>query len=409
MDSDLTKFRPYIPRLAATRRLAAIARTLPDAAAADACQRFTVGIEEELFLVDARSLDCVETMPAVFLADAKAELGDRVKREIISSMVEIVTGAHESLANAGEELRTLRATLAVIARRHGLALLACGTHPFADWRRQTVTPKARYDAVASSLGGLTTRVHLCGLHIHVAIPDPEQRISVMNRAQAFLPVFLALSTSSPFWRGASTGLKSYRSAANDETPRTGLPTRFADAAEFERFVEKLTAAGFIPDQTFLWWAIRPSLKYPTLELRIADCCTDWRDAIAIAALYRCLVHTLVFDPSIGAEWEDHHWLVNNENRWQAIRYGLGGQILDPAHGSTQTMPQRIRQLVRLLMPSAEALGCVRELDSVAEILDRGTSADQQTRLYDLAVARGARGHEAVRQVAADIALRTLAA
>lgn len=405
-----TTFRPYRPRQVSTRRHDALRRTL-DAQSSPStdAERFTIGLEEELFLVDAETFDCVEAMPEAFLAEAKAALGDSVKREIITSMIEIVTCTHSTLAAAGDELRAVRVELAAIAARHGLALLACGTHPFSDWRRQTLTAKPRYLEVAGELGAVSQRIHVCGLHVHVAMPDPAQRVSVMNRAQAFLPLLLALSTSSPFWRGAATGLKSYRSAAYNESPRTGLPVRFADGAEFERFVEKMQAAGFIPDQSFLWWAIRPSLRYPTLELRIADVCTDWRDAIAIAALYRCLVHTLVQDASLGAAWEEHHYLVNNENRWQAIRYGLGGSILDASAGSTLPMSARVRELLDMLAPSATVLGCVAELESVSEILRRGTSADRQSRSYQRALDGGASPDAAVRQVAADIARWTLAA
>ena len=362
-----------------------------------------------MFLVDASTFDCVERMPAEFLADAKAALGDHVKREIISSMVELVTTPSDCLGAVAAELVSMRASLAATAHAHGLALLACGTHPFSDWRLQTLTAKPRYDLVAGSLASLSTRIHLCGLHIHVAVPDPQLRISVMNRLQQFLPLFLALSTSSPFWRGASTGLKSYRSAANDESPRTGLPTRFTDAGEFDRYVEKMTVAGFIPDQTFLWWAIRPSLNYPTLELRISDCCTDWRDAIAIAAIYRCLVHALALDPTIGDAWEDHYYLVNQENRWQAIRYGLEATVLDPVTGKIQPIRRCIREMVARLAPGARALGCDAELRDVLRILEIGTSAERQTDRHDAAVDRGAGPLEAMRLVAAGIAHETLAA
>ena len=360
-------------------------------------------------MVDAESFDCIGEMPPAFLQDAEAVLGGHVKREIIASMIDLATGTHQSLGKAADELKSMRALLAIIARRHGLALMACGTHPFSDWRSQVLTQKARYAVVADSLGTLSKRVHVCGLHVHVALPDPRQRVEIMNRAQGFLPVFLALSTSSPFWGGAATGLKSYRSAAYDETPRTGLPVRFADADEFNRFVGKMSAAGFIEDGSFLWWAIRPSQRYPTLELRIMDSCTDWRDPIAIAALYRCLVQALVADPALGAAWEDHHYLINNENRWQAIRYGLGGQMLDPAEGSKQAMADRVLALVDLLQPSAAALGCMAELDSVTDILGRGTSAELQSEAFRVALASGADNDQAVRCVAADIAHRTLAA
>ena len=415
VNPSLTRYRPYRPRFPVGMRPLPSSPRPPSAQhAAGSLQqpepgRFTVGLEEEMFLVDAGTLDCVERMPGAFLADAKAMLGDRVKREIISSMIELVTRPSNDLSAVAAELVSLRASLAATAHAHGLALLACGTHPFSDWRQQTLTAKPRYDLVAGSLGSLSTRIHLCGLHIHVAVPDAEQRISVMNRLQQFLPLFLALSTSSPFWRGAPTGLKSYRSAANDETPRTGLPTRFNDAGEFDRYVDKLTAAGFIPDQTFLWWAIRPSLKYPTLELRISDCCTDWRDAIAIAALYRCLVHALTLDPTICDTWEDHYYLVNLENRWQAIRYGLDATVLDPVTGKVQPMRRCVREMVARLAPGAKALGCNAELRDVLRILEIGTSAERQTVMHEVAVDRGAGPLEAMRLVAAGIANETLAA
>jgi len=372
-------------------------------------EAFTIGMEEELFLVDAAELQCVEQMPEAFRLEAKAALGDHVKREVIGSMVELVTSVHQSVASAGEELRFLRATLAGIAQRHGLALLASGTHPFANWREQRVTPKPRYDVVAESLGSLVKRVHACGLHTHVAVRDPTVRISVMNRIQRFLPILLALSTSSAFWRGEPTGLKSYRSAANDETPRNGLPTRFRDEEEFQRFVAKLMAAGYIPDQTFLWWSIRPSLRFPTLELRITDCCTQLRHAVALAALYRCLVHTLAGDPDIAAEWEDHHYLLNCENRWQAMRYGIDARLIEPVTGATETVANLARSLVRLLEPSALQLGCADELRSVEAILEDGTSADRQLRIYQAALAQGAGPAEATRLVAAEIAALTLSA
>lgn len=411
MRTEQNHYRPYRPRQATRHRIgdAGGCQTVAASPQPQDAADFTIGLEEELFLVDAATFDCIGEMPAGFLRDAQAALGQHVKREIITSMIELATAPHQSLAKAATELRSMRARLSVIAQQHGLALLASGTHPFSDWRSQILTRKARYAAVAETLGSLSRRVHVCGLHVHVAVPDPRQRVEIMNRAQGFLPVFLALSTSSPFWGGAPTGLKSYRSAAYDETPRTGLPIRFADAEEFERFVEKMRTAGFIADGSFLWWAIRPSLRYPTLELRIMDSCTDWRDTIAIAALYRCLVHALVADPGLGAAWEDHHYLINDENRWQAIRYGLGGEMLDPAEGSTQAMTARVRALVSRLRPSAVALGCEAELDSVNGILARGTSAEIQTEAYRVAVAGGACQLEAMRCVAADIAERTLAA
>jgi carboxylate-amine ligase len=359
----------------------------------------TIGIEEELFVVDAVTRDCVADMPAAFFAEAEAALGDSVKREIISSMIELVTTRHRSSATALQEITANRRALATIAERHGLALLACGTHPFSDWQEQRLTDKPRYDAVAQSLGALSKRVHVCGLHVHVEIADPEARISVMNRAQRFLPLFLALSASSPFWRGAPTQLASYRSAANDETPRTGLPSRFESDAEFREFVGKMTTAGFIPDQSFLWWAIRPSLKYPTLELRISDCCTFPSHAIAIATLYRCLAYKLEYDGAFAAQWSDHHYLINGENRWQAIRFGLAARFMDPATAETRPISDVIADLAETVAPVALELGCADELSFVDEILTDGTSADRQCAVYDRAIAAGKSQSAAIARVA----------
>ncbi len=415
MTLDQSTFRPYRPRYPWVRRTEVEAEAskarLPVAMPRRGvdCDRFTIGLEEEMFLVDGRTLDCVEVLPEPFLLDAMAALGDNFKLEIIASMLELVTGAHTSLNAAGAELRDLRSRLGEVAARHGLALMVCGTHPFADWRRQTLSPKSRYQHVASSLGQISKRIHVCGFHVHVALPDVSQRIAVMNRAQVYLPLLLALSTSSPFWLGEVTGLQSYRSAAYDESPRTGLPIRFADAAEFDRFVGKMEAAGFIPDQSFLWWAIRPSMRYPTLELRIADSCTAAADAISVAALYRCLVHALYYDTTLGAAWEEHHYLVNNENRWQAIRYGLGGKLLDPSVGSALPMVEEVRALVERLRPSAVALDCEEELDGVESILRHGTSADRQKRSYQLSLASGATADAAVMRVASDLVEWTAAA
>lgn len=357
-----------------------------------------IGIEEELFVVDAHSRDCVTEMPAAFFAEAEAALGGCVKREIIASMIELVTARHQSLPDAAEEMAANRHRLAEIASHHGLALLACGTHPFADWTMQRLTDKPRYDAVSDSLGVLARRVHACGLHVHVEIPDREMRISVMNRIQRYLPVLLALSASSPFWRGAPTGLASYRSAANDETPRTGLPVRFADDAEFRLYSAKMKSAGFIPDESYLWWAIRPSLRYPTLELRVADSCTKPAHAIAIAALYACLVWRLIGRPEVASGWRDHHQAIYAENRWQAIRHGLDARVLDPVTVETRPVAEIAAELVADLLPEARQLGCSAELRSVAWILRDRTSADRQMAIYERGLARGETSEAALRRV-----------
>jgi glutamate---cysteine ligase / carboxylate-amine ligase len=369
---------------------------------------FTIGIEEEFFVVDDRTFDCVAMLPPAFMRDAKAALGDRVQREIIESMIEIVTGVHRLVANAAAELRELRTRLGDIAARHGLAILAAGTHPFADWRDQNRTPKARYDRVAESLQSLSSRIHVCGMHVHLGLADPETRIDLMNRIQSLLPVLLAASTSSPFWRSQPTGLKSYRLAAYDEIPRSGLPTRFGGWTEYSAFVDKLVGASFIRDSSYLWWAIRPSRRYPTLELRIADSCPLLADAVGIAAVYQCLGRHLLRHPQKLAGWENHHFLINDENRWRAMRFGVEGSFLTPDTGEVVPAREMILRVADMIEEDADALGCRREVAHFATIAMRGSGADLSLAVYDAALGRGADHVSAVRSVAAFGSARTIA-
>ena len=368
---------------------------------------FTVGIEEEFFLVDATTFDCVQTMPEAFRREAKAALGDQVKREIIASMIEINSKVHASVPAAIVELSEMRQVVAAIAQRHGLGIIAAGTHPFADWREQLLTPKARYAVVADSLQTLANRCHICGLHVHVGVADRAVRIDLMNRVQRFLPLFLALSTSSPFWRGQPTGLKGYRFASNGQSPRSGLPGWFANADEFDRYVAKLVAAKFIPDASYLWWAIRPSAHFPTLELRIADSCTRVGDAGAIAALYQSLLHYLEHSPASSLEWEHHHLLINQENLWQAGRHGTDAHFVDPVTGEIKSVASWTREVKNLVSDSARQLGCVQELMSVGDILSSGSSADFQLREFEDALADGASIAAATRHVAGELAQVTV--
>ena len=368
---------------------------------------FTVGIEEEFFLVDLETFDCVENMPEDFRREAKAALGGQVKREVISSMIEINSGVHARVRDAVAELVALRETLGRIAARNGLALVAAGTHPFSDWRRQNRTQTQRYDSVAHSLQMLAKRIHVCGLHIHVGINDRETRIDLMNRVQRYLPLFLALSSSSPFWQGEPTGLKGYRVTANGESPRSGLPGWFANADEFDRYVAKLVAAGFMPDASYLWWHVRPSRSLPTLEMRIADCCTRSRDVGALAALYQSLLYHLKHNRAEARDWEHHHRLVNDENVWQAIRYGTEAHFVDATSGATTTVASWARDVTSLVSESARRLGCVSEVLSVTDILSEGSSADTQMRTYEAALAGGANRPEALRHVVEELAKSTV--
>ena len=362
---------------------------------------FSVGIEEEFFLVDAETLECVSAMPPAFEAEAKAALGDRFEREIHASMIELISTPHRSIRALHEQTSQMRSTAARIAQRHGLALLACGTHPFSDWRLPERSPGVRYDEVGSELQMVSARAHACGLHVHVGVP-PSLRISVMNRLQQFIPVLLSMSTSSPFWLGENTGLKSYRTALNSESPRSGLPGPIASEAEFKSIVRALKSAGLIRDESYLWWFIRPSKRHPTLELRVADCCTDARDSIAIASLYRALVHALVRDEHLCSSAEPWRQVLTAENMWQALRHGLDARFINPDTLKPVDAHEAASQIMNIARESARILGIERETVSALDIFSRGTSADRQIAAYTAHQANGSNSIDAIRAAAASL-------
>src|SRR5262245_59148639 len=250
---------------------------------------FTIGIEEEYLLVNCATRDLVREMPPALFRACERALRGQVAREFLKSQIEVETRVHETVRAAGEELGLLRHTVARLAAEHGLAPIAASTHPFASWGAQQATERARYQAIAEDLAGVGRRLVVCGMHVHVGIGDDELRIDLMNQARYFLPHLLVLSTSSPFWRGEDTGLKSYRLAVFNELPRTGPPDHFESFGEYERQVRRLLDAGLIDDPTKLWWDIRPSARFPTLEMRITDVTTRLDDAAGIAAMFLCIL------------------------------------------------------------------------------------------------------------------------
>ncbi len=256
---------------------------------------FQFGIEEEYFLSDAQTLQVPAETPEALFQLADCGNAGRIGREFLQAQIEVATEPHSEIGAARTELKRLRQNAAAAAAEHGLAILACGTHPSARWPEAVQSPKDRYTHVMDVLQMIGQRNMLCGMHVHVEFPDPARRVDVMTRMLPYLPLFIALSTSSPFWQGRATGLKGYRLAAYDELPRTGLPELFRGNGDYDEYVAAMMRSGAIKDASHLWWAIRPSLKYPTLELRAPDCCTRLDDAIALAALYRVLARHLYVD------------------------------------------------------------------------------------------------------------------
>jgi glutamate---cysteine ligase / carboxylate-amine ligase len=344
---------------------------------------FSFGIEEEYFLVDAETKVLARAMPKSFLEAAskaaKRACGGQVTCEMLQAQIEAATTPHTDMKAAHVELRELRRTVAGIAAEYGLAIIAAGTHPTAsEPARQTESE--RYDAVVDDLQMIALRNVLCGMHVHVELPDPDARVSVMTRMLPFIPLFIALATSSPFWHSQPTGLMGYRLAAYDEEPRTGIPELFHDKKEFDAYVAALVKAGVIADASFIWWAMRPSLDLPTLELRAPDSCTRIEDSIAIAALFRVLARHLYREPRLNADLGPVGRAIAVENKWRAQRYGVRGTFVG-ADGAI-TIPEMIEQVFEEIEADASALGCMAELDRCHTIAAAGTSADAQLALYE---------------------------
>ena len=350
---------------------------------------FTLGIEEEYFLVDRATRDVVEDPPAAMLADCEALLAGQVSPEFLRSQIEIGTRVCHTLAEARADLRHLRRTVAEVAARHGMAPIAAATHPFASWDAQKTTERRRYADLRDDLQGVVRRLAICGLHVHIGIPDDEVRIDLLNQASYFLPHLLALSTSSPFWRGENTGLKSYRLAVFDELPRTGMPERFDSWGEYRRHVDILTGAGLIEDATKLWWDLRPSERFPTLEMRIADSCTSLEDALSIAALFRCLLRVLWRLKRANQRWRVYARMLVGENRWRAQRYGTDRGLVDFGRGAVVPYADLLEEIIALVAEDARHFGCEAEVLHARNILARGTSAHRQLAVFERALANGA--------------------
>jgi glutamate---cysteine ligase / carboxylate-amine ligase len=359
---------------------------------------FTIGIEEEYFLVDRETRDVVTDPPNAMLAELEALLGAQVSREFLRSQIEVGTRVCANLADARDDLQQLRATIASVTGGHGTAPVAAATHPFARWDAQRTTERGRYRSLESDLQGVGRRLVICGLHVHIGIPDDELRIDLLNQASYFLPHLLALSTSSPFWQGENTGLKSYRLAVFDEMPRTGTPERFASWGEYRRHVDILAGAGLIEDATKLWWDLRPSDRFPTLEMRITDCCTTLDDTLSIAAMFRCLLRMLWRLKRENQRWRLYSRMLIDENRWRAQRYGIDQGLVDFGKGVIVPYAELLDEILALIDQDARHFDCVEEVAHAREILARGTSAHRQLAVFAQAISEGASRSEALAAV-----------
>ena len=359
---------------------------------------FTIGIEEEYLLVDPETRNLAEDPPATILEECRKRIGDQVTPEFLRSQIEVGTKICTSIAEAKEELQSLRCCIRDVAEAHGLAVIAASTHPIADWDLQKHTEKDRYNILAQSMQTVARRLLICGMHVHVGIEDDDLRVDLMGQVSYFLPHLLALSTSAPFWRGRETGLKSYRMAVWNEMPRTGLPPQFDSYGEYRRLVEILVGTGVIEDATKLWWDVRPSDKFPTLEMRMTDICTRMEDAISIAACYRCLLRMLWRLRRNNQRWRQYDRFMIAENRWRASRYGIDEGLIDFGKARIVPFPELIEELITLIREDAEFFDCVAEIEHVREILERGTSAHKQVEVWQEACQAGKEDADALRDV-----------
>ena len=368
---------------------------------------FTIGIEEEYLLVDQTSRDLVREMPHALFEDCEQALRGQVAREFLKSQIEVETQVHKTPRAAGQELKVLRATVARLAGEHGLAPIAASTHPFARWSTQQPTERERYQAIAKDLAGVGRRLVICGMHVHIGIEDDELRIDLMNQARYFLPHLLVLSTSSPFAEGEDTGLKCYRLAAYQELPRTGLPGRFESWEEYRSTVDVLVRNGVIEDASKIWWDLRPSAKFPTLEMRITDLCTRLEDGVCVAAMYASIVRMLYRIRRSNQTWRSYPLFLLSENRWRAQRYGVDGSLFDFGRGELVPFRDLVDELLVLLREDAEALDCWPEVEHARTIVDRGTSANRQIACFNRLVSEGASQEHALQGVVDHLIAETL--
>ena len=367
---------------------------------------YRFGIEEEYFLADGSSRGTPRRRDLDAFHAAAAEHLPGAERELLQSQVEASSPPSADFAEAREVLRGLRAGLAGIAREHRLLVFAAGTHPIARWSRQSNTEKERYEGLARELRLVGRRSVVCGMHVHVEVPRPDERVDLMKRLTPFLPLLLALSAASPFWQGRATGLAAYRMSVFGEMPRTGLPEFFDDAADYERLVRIMTGAGAIADASFLWWVVRPSVKYPTLELRVADSCTSLDHTLAIAALWRCLVRMADRRPDLNNRLTGASRAIAGENLWRAQRDGARAELIDEASGAARPVAEHLEQVLALVAEDAAALGCAAEAESARAIVASGTSAEGQVAAFEAARGRGQPEGEALGAVVDWLAART---
>lgn len=358
---------------------------------------FTIGVEEEYLLVDKDSFDLAPA-PEGLMEACKARLENQVAPEYLNCQIEIGSRVCRTIGQAREDLRRLRSAVAEEAARFNLAPIAASCHPFSDWRDQHHTNKQRYNALRDDLGGVVRRMLICGQHVHVGIDNPDLRIDVMNQMRYFLPHLLALSCSSPFWQGQDTGLACYRLTVFDNLPRTGIPPQMDSWSTYERSVQAMTRVGVIEDSSKIWWDLRPSSRFPTIESRICDVSPLLETTLTIAAVTQALCRMLWRLASRNQRWRLYDRFLIEENRWRAQRYGISEGLIDWGQREILPFDTLLQELIELVAQDADALQSLPEIEHALTILQTGTSADRQRAVHADALQAGSTPDQALRAV-----------
>ncbi|MBX3086440.1 MAG: carboxylate-amine ligase [Anaerolineae bacterium] len=375
----------------------------------------TLGVEEEYMIVDAEGR-ALTAFSKQLLDYGKPILGDNLKAEFMQCQIEIGTPVCRNVHDVRDELRRLRKTVNDLAAAHGRRIGAASTHPFSRWQDQVITQGERYQDLYTDMQDAARRLLIFGMHIHVGLGDDDKGrallIDIMNQMRYFLPHILALTTSSPFWHGRETGLKSYRSLIFQNMPRTGIPPVFTDYEEYDRLVDLLAKVGSLgkggeKDASRIWWDIRPNSRVGTLEMRVADMCTTIEEAVCVTAVIQALVAKLVKLRTNNQSWRLYRSELLNENKWRAARYGVDGLLIDFGIEEPVHIRQIWSEILTLIDDVVDELGSREEIEYVNTILEHGTSADRQIATYHRAIAEGHSEQEALIKVMDNLLAETV--
>lgn len=343
---------------------------------------FSLGVEEEFQILNGESYELVSRIDEILLAFEGKATEKQIKAELLQSVVEVATEVAGTVSEAVEDLRGMRARLREVTSETGAVIASAGTHPFSRYEHQEVTDRPRYQDLIESMRWIAERELIFGLHIHVGLDSPDKAIACANGLRTYLPELLALSANSPFWQGRPTGLASTRVKIFEPFPRAGLPPAFGSFEEFELLVERGIKTNSFPDYTYIWWDLRPHPKLGTIEVRVCDAQTRLDSIAGITALVQSLVATFAAELDEGNRPATEPITLIAENKWRAARYGLGAKLIDFATDTERDAPDAVRALVERAAPAAEELGCARALEEVERILERGSGADEQLRVYE---------------------------